>query len=164
MRKCDLCDSCVDSARTYLAVDGDELAMANMADLNNCLLDAILNERVPKCHCGGDRTLIQSDFGDVVLIDMSLRIGIKQYSLSEIPGELNFFDIMYDAYACIELIGHTTGESRGQIAGRPLGHYRSHILRSHKRWECYDDMKSKVSYSHVNTKINGQVLVYAKRK
>lgn len=158
-RRCERCGERIESYRCYLDYDIDEFALKPMSDLNSCILASLISEKVTHCECGGDRKLDQSEFSDVIMVDLNLRCHIKTFTLGEIPQILQLLGLVYDIYACIEYIGDGL-----PLAQAGTGHYLSHILRSNKGWECYDDTKSSVSKSNVNKKISGQTLFYIRRK
>lgn len=70
----------------------------------------------------GDRKLDQSEFSDVIMVDLNLRCHIKSFTLGEIPQILQLLGLVYDIYACIEYIGDGL-----PLAQAGTGHYLSHI-------------------------------------
>lgn len=158
-KQCENCGDIFVSSRVFLDIDIVLFEHQSVSDLNANLIDTLITERTSNCQCGGSRKLTDTQFSDVIVIDLHLKHHIKAVSLVEIPKSLNILGIRFDIYACIEFIGDEL-----QMNGNEenIGHYVSHICRQ-KRWERYDDLKSQISKSVVTEKIKAQILFYIKK-
>lgn len=132
----------------------DLLEQKGVQNLNSCLLESLISGRSTACTCGGPRQYSR-EFSSFIIIDLHIFDRIEEISLKDIPPTLNILCIHFAKSACIEYLGDNNKKN--------VGHYVSHIYRCN-RWERYDDMRTNITSSNVNSKIKGQVLFYVKTK
>lgn len=158
------CSRCLDeivSNRCFVDINIDQFEQESISKLNMCLLDTLISEKLSMCACGGEKKVTLTEFSNFIMVDLQLKHRIREASLNEIPRKLRILGINFTIFGCIEFIGDDTEVFDVNDA---IGHYVSHIFRKNKRWERYDDLKSKITKSDTNAKIKAQVLFYVKEK
>lgn len=153
-KQCDRCGEQISSKRCFVDIDIDKLEAQPIENLNSCLLDTIISEQPSKCSCNGVKRIVNTNFSNFIMIDLTLKESIKWLSLCKLPTELNILGIKFSLKACVELIGANNAKI--------TGHYISHVYRRNARWEMYDDKKSQVLRSNTTNKIQGQALFYVR--
>lgn len=158
------CSQCFDekiSSRCFVDINIESFEQQPIRNLNSCLLDTLMSERFSFCDCGGSRSVTETEFSNFIMVDLHLKHRIRETTLNDIPTTLHILGVNFIIFGCIEFIGDDTG---GMDVYDEIGHYVSHIFRTNKRWERYDDQKSKVTQSNTNAQIKAQVLFYVKEK
>lgn len=155
-KQCDRCSDLIESHRCFVDLNIEKFEQCSIRDLNSCLLDSLLLEveEVTPCPCNGTRQIIATEFSNFIMIDLHLLHTIKLISLSDIPQELNILGIRFALKGCIEYVGDESVKR--------VGHYVSHIYRRNKQWELYDDKKTRILRSNIQSQIKGQVLFYVR--
>lgn len=154
-KKCDRCGHENVSKRCFVDIEMDVFETQTIQNLNSCLLDSLMSEKVSKCPCGGTNQIVATKFSNFIIIDLTLRNNnVNWLHLSDVPSELNILGVKFSIKACIEFIPPT--EANG------IGHYIAHAYRRNQRWEMYDDKKTHVLRSSTKMKIQGQVLFYVR--
>lgn len=153
-KQCDRCEKHLLSNRCFVDIDMDEFDAQPIENLNACLLNSLVLEQPSKCSCNGSKRIVDTNFSNFIMIDLSLKQSIKLLSLCDIPTKINILGITFSLKACIEFIGTENVDF--------IGHYVSHVYRRNAQWEIYDDQKSQVLRSNTKTKIKGQVLFYVR--
>lgn len=160
-KHCSRCDMEIISNRCFVDINFEEFQSRPITDLNGCLLDTLISEQPSTCTCDGLPTMFtETTFSNFIMIDLTLESTIQEITLNDIPKELNILGVHFALAACIEFIGETPEyivPSENDVA-----HYISHILRSNNQWQTYDDKKSQIFTSKINSKIKGQVVFYVK--
>lgn len=159
-KRCSKCDREIVSNRCFVDIHFEQYQKRSIQNLNGCLLDTLLSEQSSSCSCGGPQIISETVFSNFIMIDLHLKSTIKEIALNDIPKNLNILGEHFALTACIEFIGETPEDFN--LSDNSVAHYISHILRSNNQWQTYDDLKSHVSPSKINTQIKGQVLFYVK--
>lgn len=157
-KQCNNCNRTVVSNRCFVDIEFELFEKKGIQELNNCLLDTLISEMPSYCiSCEEPEQITTTEFSSFILIDLQLEHGLKKFALNDIPKSLNILDIKFLLTGCIEFIGDATQSNQ-------VGHYISHLYRSNKQWEMYDDFKSNVSRSNPSSKIQAQILFYVKQE
>lgn len=156
IKECDRCGDKLLSKRCFVDIDIDEFERQRIENLNKCLLDSLIceHEQPSKCSCNGAKRIVETNFSNFIMIDLTLKEIISTLSLCDIPDKIKILGLQFSLKACIEFIGTEFTEF--------TGHYVSHVYRRNKQWEKYDDKKSQVLRSNIKNKIKGQVLFYVR--
>lgn len=154
-KKCKRCNNKILSNRCFVDIDMDQFEAASVDKLNKCLLDTLISEKPSKCSCNGFNENVETNFSNFIMIDLHLKTTIRLLSIFSIPLELNILGIRFALRGCIEYINMSEGTD-------VIGHYIGHSKRINSQWEMYDDLKSKVLRSNINSKIKGQIVFYVR--
>lgn len=162
VKTCSQCKDIVTSKRCFIDINMDSLERETIRNLNTCLLDSLLCEESSNCpKCDGPRDIPDTHFSNFIMIDLSLKYGIKEISLNEIPKQLNILGAKFALFGCIQFIGD---DAINYDIDAGIGHYVSHMFRKNLCWERYDDLKSSTKKSHTDEAMKIQVLFYVEEK
>lgn len=153
-KQCDRCLVKITSNRCFVDVDIDGFDNQPIGRLNSYLLDSLIDEQPSRCECNGLKRIVGTHFSNFIMVDLTMRNAIKEFSLRDIPADINILGIKYSLKACIEFIP--------PLDENGIGHYVSHVHRRNARWETYDDKKAKVLRSSITKQMQGQVLFYVR--
>lgn len=160
-KQCDRCGKKTISKRCFIDINFEEFEKRSIKQLNTCLLDTLISEQPSTCPCDGSQIFADTEFSNIIMIDLHLESTIKPITLNAIPKKLNIMGIGFALTGCIEFIGEMPKDFSSQ-KNNGYAHYISHVLRSNGRWQTFDDLKARISKPKTNVKIKGQVLFYVK--
>lgn len=163
-KQCNRCDQKIISNRCFVDINFEEFENLSIKYLNSCLLETIISEQPSFCSCDGGQMaqmmISKTEFSNFIMIDLHLKSTIREIALNDIPKKLSLLGETFSLTACIEFIGEMPEDFDSSENGS--AHHVAHILRSNKQWQTYDDLKSQMFPSKINSKIKGQVLFYVK--
>lgn len=154
-RYCSSCGHNLEIKRFFVDFDMDLFENAEMSELKMSLLTALEETNHRRCGCGGKIAIRNVVFNDLIIIDLQLKNSIKQSTLENLPKILELYQVNFKLFGVIEFKGNPKELDC-------IGHYVSHILRSHRRWETYDNLAAQVTYSNTSAIMQPQVLFYVK--